>query len=219
MTAHAVLFDMDGTLALSEETHHRALDDVLREWGIDKPAGFDTDMTGQSMQATYAHLKATTGLTRSYSELAAAKYRAFLTRIHELRWRPGAQEAMQAAREAGCHIAVVTNSDRILLEASLQHLGINLPDQITVSRNDVRQGKPQPEPYLRAAWLLGVSPAHCIVVEDSHAGSSAGVAAAMRVIGWPETPHSMSFPEGVCLAESHALWPTLKTQLDSLSSL
>lgn len=218
MTRLAVLFDMDGTLALSEETHHRALADVLQNLGIEKPARFDADMTGQSMHALYVALKQQTSLALSYAELAAAKYQAFLTRIHELRWRPGAREAMNAAREAGYQIAVVTNSDRLLLDASLNLLGINLPDQITVSRNDVQKGKPQPEPYLRAAWLIGLPPSACVVVEDSHAGATAGLRAGMRVIGWPETANNMQFPDGVCLADSPALWPTLKIQLDSLAN-
>jgi HAD superfamily hydrolase (TIGR01509 family) len=218
MTPRAVLFDMDGTLAISEETHHRALDDVLRALGIQKPAGFDTDMTGQSMRASYDYLKQQTTLTLGYAELAAAKYQAFLARIHELHWRTGAREAMQAAESAGCQIAVVTNSDRILLDASLRVLGIHRPDQITVSRNDVRDGKPHPEPYLRAAWLLGLQAGDCVVVEDSHTGSTAGLRAGMRVIGWPEvSAHGMPFPEGVCIADTQALWPTLKNQLDQTS--
>ncbi len=218
MTPRAVLFDMDGTLAVSEETHHRAMDDVLHALGIQKPAGFDTDMTGQSMQATFEALKQRTPLALSYAELAAAKYQAFLARIHELHWRTGAREAMHAAIAAGCQIAVVTNSDRILLDASLRVLGINWPDQITVSRNDVRDGKPDPEPYLRAAWLLGLQAGHCVVVEDSHTGSTAGLRAGMRVIGWPEDhSNKMQFPEGACIADTHALWPTLKSQLDQIS--
>lgn len=214
----AVLFDMDGTLALSEETHHRALADVLQDLGIEKPDQFDAKMTGQSMHALYAALKQHTSLSLSYAQLAAAKNQAFLSRIDELRWRPGAREAMKAAHEAGYHVAVVTNSDRILLDASLRLLGITIPDQITVSRNDVKEGKPQPEPYLRAAWLLGLPPSACVVVEDSHAGATAGIRAGMRVIGWPEAAHNMQFPDGVCIADSHTLWPTLKTQLDSLAN-
>lgn len=217
MTPRAVLFDMDGTLAVSEETHHRAMDDVLHALGIQKPAGFDTDMTGKSMRATYEALRQQTPLALSYAELAAAKYRAFLARIHELHWRTGAREAMQAAQAAGCQIAVVTNSDRILLDASLRVLGIDQPDQVTVSRNDVREGKPDPEPYLRAAWLLGLQAADCVVVEDSHTGSTAGLRAGMRVIGWPEvSTHSIQFPQGVCIADPLALWPALKNQLDQI---
>lgn len=219
MTARAVLFDMDGTLVISEETHHRAIDDVLRKLGIAKPEGFDQQMTGLTMRATYEALKQQTALDVSYEELSAAKHQAFLDRIDELQWRPGAREAVRAVQDAGCQMAIVTNSDRILLDASLRALGLSRPDLTTVSRNDVREGKPYPEPYLRAAWLLGLEAHDCVVVEDSHAGSTAGLRAGMRVVGWPEPDNqNPSFPEGVHIADTQALWPALKTQLDTLSN-
>lgn len=217
MSTAAVLFDLDGTLAVSEETHQRAIDDVLRALGIEKPAGFDQQVMGLSMRATFEALRQQTTLALSYTQLSAAKHRAFLARIDELHWRAGAREAMQAAQDSGHQIAVVTNSDRIVLDASLRALGISRPDLITVSRNDVREGKPEPEPYLRAAWLLRRHAEHCVVVEDSHAGASAGLRAGMRVIGWPQAATGrMQFPEGVCRADSHALWPALKSQLDQV---
>jgi len=206
MKIEAVLFDMDGTLVDSEGTHHRALSDVLDGLGLAKPAGFDAAMTGQSLRAVYDHLVAEAGLPLSYAELATAKYRAFLDRIGELHWRPGAQQALAAVAEAGCAFAVVTNSDRMLLDASLKVLGLTRPDLTTVSRNDVREGKPQPEPYLRAAWLLGLAPARCLVVEDSQAGATAGLAAGMTVIGWPEANRpDMSFGAGALVAPPHDL--------------
>ena len=93
---------------------------------------------------------------------------------------------------------MVSNSDRMLVDASLAVAGIARPDMITVTRNDVRNGKPDAEPYLRAAWLLGVAPHECLVVEDSTPGAQAGLAAGMLVVGWPE-PHrqDLLFPAGV----------------------
>ena len=55
-----------------------------------------------------------------------------------------------------------------------------------VARNDLRKGKPDPEGYLRAAWLLEAEPAECLVVEDSPVGARAGVAAGMAVIFHPQ---------------------------------
>jgi beta-phosphoglucomutase-like phosphatase (HAD superfamily) len=64
----------------------------------------------------------------------------------------------------------------------------------TVSRNDVREGKPHPEPFLRAAWLAGVDPGDAVAVDDSWTGATAALAAGMKTIFWPENP--MAGPEG-----------------------
>lgn len=80
-----------------------------------------------------------------------------------------------------------------------------------MSRNDVRQGKPDAEPYLRAAFLLGIAPVDCVVVEDSPTGAAAGIAAGMTVLAWPE-PHlgDLRFPAGVRLAGPHDLLARLR---------
>jgi beta-phosphoglucomutase-like phosphatase (HAD superfamily) len=52
--------------------------------------------------------------------------------------------------------AVVSNSDRLIVEVNLRMIGIGAPGIKTVTRNDVRAGKPDPEPFMRAAYLTGV---------------------------------------------------------------
>jgi beta-phosphoglucomutase-like phosphatase (HAD superfamily) len=92
----------------------------------------------------------------------------------------------------------VSNSDRLIVDANLRAVGIVEPGMKTVSRNDVREGKPDGEPFLRAAWLTGIDPADTVVMEDSVTGSRAGLAAGMRTIFWPERP--MKGPEGALVA-------------------
>lgn len=217
MTSVAVLFDLDGTLALSESLHHRALSDVLIGLGLRPPIGFDVAMTGQAIQVVHQALVHQIGLPLDLPAFASAKYRAYLGRMSELRWRPGAREAVEAARASGCGVAVVTNSDRMLLDASLRQLGWVWPDQVSVSRNDVRCGKPDPEPYLRAAWLMGISPAQCVVVEDSAAGALSGLRAGMRVLAWPEASQASEFPVGAHVLREPAIWPALKSAVQSIS--
>ncbi|WP_028455430.1 HAD-IA family hydrolase [Chitinilyticum litopenaei] len=80
--------------------------------------------------------------------------------------------------------ALVTSATRPVLEKRLRHCGLPLPAHI-VSVEDVQRGKPDPEPYLRAAALLGVDPAACLVFEDAPAGlqSAAGAGARLVQIG------------------------------------
>ena len=77
--------------------------------------------------------------------------------------------------------AIVTSATRIMVERWLPALGLPMP-RVLVSVDDIARGKPAPDPYLRAAELLGHDPAHCLVVEDAPAGIAAGTAAGAVVL-------------------------------------
>lgn len=78
--------------------------------------------------------------------------------------------------------AIVTSATRRLMLSRLQAAGLPLPDRI-ISGDEVKRGKPDPEPYRRGAELLGVSPHECLVFEDAPSGVRAGVAAGCKVLG------------------------------------
>ena len=81
---------------------------------------------------------------------------------------------------------VVTSATRPLAEVRLRAAGIPiLPTLITAG--DIQRGKPDPEPYLKAAARLGFPASECVVIEDATAGIRAGKAAGARVIGFPTT--------------------------------
>jgi beta-phosphoglucomutase-like phosphatase (HAD superfamily) len=91
----------------------------------------------------------------------------------------------------------------MLLEAGLRALDLQDPQLVSISINDVRVGKPDPEPYERAAWLLHVTPGEAIVVEDSPTGARAAIAAGMRVLAWPEHESAAgTFPEAAHIVRS-----------------
>jgi len=76
---------------------------------------------------------------------------------------------------------IVTSGDLQLARASMSKAGVP-PPPVLVTADDVALGKPHPEPFLRAAELLGVPPEDCLVIEDSPAGIRAGKEAGMQVI-------------------------------------
>jgi sugar-phosphatase len=78
--------------------------------------------------------------------------------------------------------AIVTSATRRLLLGRLKAAGVPVPDRI-ISGDQVKRGKPDPEPYCRGAKLLGVQPEECLVFEDAPSGVRAGVAAGCRVLG------------------------------------
>src|SRR5712672_708616 len=91
---------------------------------------------------------------------------------------PGAMELLQSLPIE--RWAIVTSCTRPLAHVRINAAGLPQPRHLVTS-DDIKNGKPDPEPYLRGAQLLGTSAADCIVIEDAPAGLRAGKAAGARV--------------------------------------
>jgi HAD superfamily hydrolase (TIGR01509 family) len=99
----------------------------------------------------------------------------------EVGWRPGAIELLTEMGDKGVPCALVTMSYRRFVKAALA----GLPEDtfaVVVAGDDVSRGKPDPEAYLLAAELLGVSPGDCIAIEDSATGAASAEAAGCHVV-------------------------------------
>src|SRR5438045_2913122 len=84
------------------------------------------------------------------------------------------------------HWTVVTSATRELAESRMGYVNLPLP-KYAITAELVERGKPDPEPYLKGATLLGFPPAECLVIEDTAAGIAAAKAAGMKVIGLTTT--------------------------------
>ena len=202
MIPKAVYWDMDGTLVDSEPLHDEALAAALKSVGIAPPRDLHERVLGQAAWPVYEMMRDEFGLTLPFDDWIRRKYDHYLAHAPSLKPRAGALEIFRDLQRRGVVQAVVSNSDRLIVDANLRAVGIVEPGLKTVSRNDVREGKPDPEPFLRAAWLTGVDPADTFVMEDSFTGASAGLAAGMKTIFWPERP--MVGPAGALVANSAA---------------
>ena len=177
----AVLWDLDGTLVDSEPAHAAAFEAALRELGLRVPTGFHDGLLGASEDRVHAALVAQTGTVidrAGWRALKARHYRAAAGRIVRL---PAADLIPPLAR-AGIAQAVVSNSTRAEVDHNLAVTGLAGSLSVTISRDDVGLGKPDPEGYLAAARRLGTDAAECLVVEDSPTGAAAGLAAGMTTI-------------------------------------
>lgn len=182
----AILWDMDGTLVDSEPLHEAALIQALTDLGLRPSDDFHQQIVGRDAKAVHDWCREHLGLELGLRDWLQRKYRTYFKKAAALRQRDGAVDLFHALREEGCTQAVVSNSDRLVVDANLAAVGLNEPGLISVSRNDVREGKPGPEPYRRAAWLLGLEPSDCLVVEDSLTGVRSGLEAGMRTLFWPQ---------------------------------
>lgn len=185
----AVLFDMDGTLVDSEKLWSVALDDYAAHRGGELSDATRALMVGSNMVRSMRLILEDLGLASGQSEIVAAGEwvagRMSQLFAAGLPWRPGAQSALQQARELGLHTALVTSTIRSLTEQALHTIGRDSFDATVCGDEVDGRNKPDPEPYLRACRLLDVAPARCLAVEDSPTGAAAAVDAGCFVLGVP----------------------------------
>jgi HAD superfamily hydrolase (TIGR01509 family) len=98
---------------------------------------------------------------------------------------PGAVELIEALKEAGVPVGLVSNSTRRFVDAALEAAGLTTTFDVTVVGDEVAAAKPAPDAYLAGAAALGADPARCVALEDSPTGLEAARAAGMRTIGVP----------------------------------
>lgn len=207
----AVLWDLDGTLVDSEPVHDMAFDAAVAELGLTVPAGFIETMLGVGEDGLHLALVEQAGFEGSLDDWRAVKWPHFRDRAEGVVRRDLVADV--ALRLAAMHVpmAVVSNSTRAEVDLNLAVTSLGNLFPVTLSRDDLTMGKPHPEGYLRAASLLDVDPADCIVVEDSATGARAGLAAGMRVIFHPQADHPPpdAHPRLIVLPAHAALWPVI----------
>jgi HAD superfamily hydrolase (TIGR01509 family) len=180
---------MDGTLLDSEKLWDIPLYEFTEKLGGTLSLATREAMVGSNLVITMTLLFAEVGIEPSEEDVADGG--AWIMRRAEelfragLPWRPGAQEALRAVRATGVPMALVTSTERGLTEVALDTIGRDLFD-VTVCGDEVDGlNKPLPEPYLKAARLLGVDAAACVAIEDSPTGVAAAVAAGCTVLVIP----------------------------------
>ena len=170
----AVLFDMDGVLIDSTPAVAR----VWTRWAIQR--GLNPDKVvqmahGRPSRTTIRELLPDANIDREDREVE----RQELADLDGVVLLPGARELLDSLPPDRWTIA--TSCTRALAEVRLQAAGLPIPKNMITS-TDVKIGKPDPEPYLKAAAKLGCAASDCVVVEDAPAGVRAGKTAGARVI-------------------------------------
>jgi HAD superfamily hydrolase (TIGR01509 family) len=184
----AVLWDMDGTLVDSEKLWDVSLHELARHLGGELAQPTREAMVGSSMWRTMEMMFDHLGLQRRQAAMVDAA--GWLSRrteelfVRGLPWRTGAPEALRMVRGTGLATALVTSTERALVERALDSIGREHFD-VTVCGDEVPATKPAPDPYLIAARKLGVAPSDCVAVEDSPTGAASAEAAGCVVLVVP----------------------------------
>jgi sugar-phosphatase len=170
----AVLLDMDGTLVDSDAAVERAWVSWCAEYRVDVGAALAV-AHGRPAAGTVRELRP--DLDDAGVDAAAARQLALqYDDLSDVVAAAGMAELFAALDRLDLPWAVVTSADHRLAAARLGAAGVpTVP--VLVTAEDITDGKPDPEGYLRAAELIGVDPADCLVVEDAEVGLQAARAA------------------------------------------
>ena len=176
---------MDGLLVDSEPLWLEAETAVMARLGANWSAEDQKQLLGGSLERSVRYLLAKA--TRpAPPELVGEWLMSDVTervRRGGVPVRPGARELLAEVERAGLPRALVTGSERNFMEAVLASTGMRF--DVLVCAEDVTAPKPDPEPYLLAAKLIGVHPGDCFVLEDSPNGVAAAEGAGCQVFAVP----------------------------------
>lgn len=174
-----VIFDLDGVLINSEPLHCQAFQEVLGSYGVTV-----TDRDYYTHYIVYSDREVLERLLPDRQALAAAvaaKERRYWELV-EAGVSPFQDGLALLAKTDGWRVGLATGSIRREAELALRSLGVRDRFDAIVVREDCRKGKPDPEPFLRAAEGLKLPARQCVVIEDTPGGVQAAKAAGMIAV-------------------------------------
>lgn len=180
----AVLWDLDGTLIDSEHYWAISQSKLAVQYGAEWTDEDEKGVIGSSLYDSSALIKRKFGIEdRSVQEIIDHLTDEVIEQMRQvLPWRPGALELLLELKQHGIKTAMVTMSMRRMALAVVEAIPFEAFDAV-IAGDDVRNGKPHPEPYLKAAETLGLTPSECLAFEDSITGLTSAVAAGTNAVG------------------------------------
>jgi HAD superfamily hydrolase (TIGR01509 family) len=197
----AVLWDMDGTLVDTEPYWLEAEEELVGSFGGTWTHEDGLTLVGSGLRDSAAILQGR-GVAMPIDQIVDWLSDRVMERVaQKVSWRPGALELLAQIREAGIPTALVTMS----LTRMAEHVVALIPFpafDFIVGGDQVEHSKPHPDPYLRAANLLGVEVTNAIAIEDSTTGLASAVASGAVSIGVP-------LHNALGSGRGYEIWPTL----------
>jgi HAD superfamily hydrolase (TIGR01509 family) len=208
----AVLWDMDGTLVDTEPYWLRAETELVQEWDGHWTMEDGLQLVGSSLTNS-AQVLRSRGVDLEPDEIIQLLTTRVMQQLEDaVPWRPGSREMLMAVHDSGVPTALVTMSIRRMANHIASAAGFPAFD-VVVAGDDVINGKPDPEAYLRAAASLGVDISDCLAIEDSEFGVAAAVASGATTLA---LPLHVALPE----SPAYARWESLEGRtLDELFAL
>lgn len=183
----AVVFDMDGLILDTEVLYRDAFMAVAAEHDLDLPLSVFLSLIGLPRESSHAILRGHFGASFALEPLLDVVRERFRDMAATgLRLKPGVVELLDLLDEMALPRAIATSSGHEAVHHHLTMLGVFERFPTVIARGDYDRGKPDPQPFLKAAHALGMDPALCVALEDSSNGVMAASGAGMMTIMVPD---------------------------------
>ena len=198
----ACLFDMDGTLIDSMGLWHGIDVEYFRKYGKVLPDTYQEEIEGLSVIETAVYTKehygfedTIEGMIDEWNQMAHEQYAKHIT------FKPGVRDFLLSLKEKGIKMGVATSNSRFLFDAIADASGLCSIMDASVTGEEVSNGKPAPECYLKVASKLGVRPEECLVFEDIIMGLQAGINAGMKTVAVSDTYSASKWEEKKAMSD------------------
>ena len=182
---HAVLWDMDGTLVDTEPYWIETEFELVEKHGGTWSTEHALNLVGNDLIESGRYIREHAGIDVEPADIVEELLDGVVARVKErVPWQPGAVELLADLRANGVRCALVTMSYRRFVAPILAALP-EYTFEVIVTGDAVSRGKPHPEPYQKAAAVLGVDPRNTLAIEDSNTGARSAVAAGCTVLVVP----------------------------------
>lgn len=210
----ALILDMDGLLIDTERLYLEVNVLAAAELGYVLAPETNLGMVGVAIDGCRRLLAEAHGAGFPFDAFRDLGYELLEARMADgVPVKPGAVELVSWAKAEGVPVAVATSTRRARARHHLERVDLLHRLDALVTRDDVTLAKPAPEPYLRAAGLLGVAPGGCLAAEDSANGVRAAAAAGVPVLMVPDVLAPTEELRGLALGvvpDLHAVLAALK---------
>ena len=186
MRFDAIIFDLDGVICSTDEYHYRAWKEMADGMGIPFDRTVNNRLRGVSRMASLEIILEKyhgPALTQQDKERLAQQkndiYRESLREMSTADLPREVKETLDALRARGIKLAIGSSSKNTPF--ILERIGLAGYFDAVSDGNNITHSKPDPEVFLKAAEMLGMAPARCLVVEDAVSGAQAGHAGGMKV--------------------------------------
>ncbi len=178
-----IIFDLDGLLIDSEDLQIEAEKLALKNYGV-IPSETDIEAgIGWTITRWAKYYKKKYKLSVSATQLFKDREKFFLKKASKaLKAMPGADKILDLSRALGFRMALASSNYRKHIEFVLKNFNWNGYFEVVLGEEDVKEGKPSPDLFLKTAKILKLKPENCVVFEDSYNGMLAAKAAKMKCV-------------------------------------